>query len=180
VTGRHDVWSNVAMDVSGLLLDMYGRIPELARHAVSGLGPEDLVRAPTPGANTIGWLVWHLTRVADGHISELIPADQLWVTTDVAGRFGLPPDPGNSGYGHSAAEVAAVRPESADALLDYVDATDARVREFLADLTPERLDTIVDRNWDPPVTMGVRLVSIADDCLQHAGQAAYARGILGL
>jgi hypothetical protein len=26
--------------------------------------------------------------------------------------------------------------------------------------------------------MGVRLVSIADDCMQHAGQAAYVRGIL--
>jgi hypothetical protein len=28
------------------------------------------------------------------------------------------------------------------------------------------------------VTMGVRLVSVADDCLQHAGQAAYVRGLL--
>jgi hypothetical protein len=168
------------MDVSGLLLDVYGRIPELARHAVSGLGPDDLVRTPAPDANPIGWLVWHLTRVADGHISELIPAEQLWVTTKVASRFGLEPDPGNSGYGHSAQEVATVRPESADALLDYLDATDARVREFLAAVTPEQLDTVVDRNWDPPVTMGVRLVSIADDCIQHAGQAAYVRGLLGL
>jgi hypothetical protein len=26
--------------------------------------------------------------------------------------------------------------------------------------------------------MGVRLVSVADDCLQHVGQAAYVRGLL--
>ncbi len=45
--------------------------------------------------------------------------------------------------------------------------------------TADGLDKVVDRRWDPPVTMGVRLVSIADDCLQHVGQAAYVRGLLG-
>jgi hypothetical protein len=46
-------------------------------------------------------------------------------------------------------------------------------------LSPHDLDRVVDDRWDPPVTMGVRLVSIADDCMQHAGQAAYVRGLLG-
>ncbi len=50
---------------------------------------------------------------------------------------------------------------------------------MLRDLTPDDLDRVVDRRWDPPVTLGVRLVSVADDCLQHAGQAAYLRGLLG-
>ena len=39
-------------------------------------------------------------------------------------------------------------------------------------------DRVVDRTWDPPVTLGVRLVSILDDDTQHAGQAAYVRGLL--
>ena len=51
---------------------------------------------------------------------------------------------------------------------------------MLEGLSPADLDRIVDRRWDPPVTLGVRLVSIADDCLQHAGQAAYVRGLLGM
>ena len=37
---------------------------------------------------------------------------------------------------------------------------------------------VVDRSWDPPVTLGVRLVSILDDGTQHVGQAAYARALL--
>ena len=45
-------------------------------------------------------------------------------------------------------------------------------------VTDDDLDRIVDERWDPPVTLAVRLVSVVDDCLQHAGQAAYARGIL--
>ena len=31
----------------------------------------------------------------------------------------------------------------------------------------------------PPVTLAVRLVSVVDDCAQHAGQAGYVRGLLG-
>jgi hypothetical protein len=75
--------------------------------------------------------------------------------------------------------VAAVRPDAPEVLLEYLDAVDRRTRAFLETLTPTDLDRIVDRRWDPPVTLGVRLVSIADDGLQHLGQAAYVRGLLG-
>jgi hypothetical protein len=53
-----------------------------------------------------------------------------------------------------------------------------RTSAYLATLTPGDLDRVVDERWDPPVTLGVRLISIADDEIQHAGQAAYARGLL--
>lgn len=168
------------MDVASLLLEIYGRIPPLARHAVDGVDLERLTEPPSPGVNTIAWLVWHLTRVQDHHIADLLDADQIWAGGDWAGRFGLDPDPSNTGYGHSAAEVATVRPESPDVLLDYLDATATRTDAMLADLVPADLDRIVDRRWNPPVTLGVRLVSVADDCVQHAGQAAYLRGLLGV
>ncbi len=168
------------MDVAALLVELYGRIPPLAADAVDGLDPDQLRRPPSTGANPIGWLVWHLARVQDDHIADLLESDQLWVGGDWARRFGLAPDPSNTGYGHSADEVAAVQPESAEALLEYLDAVASRTRAMLEELTPADLDRIVDRRWDPPVTLGVRLVSIADDSLQHAGQAAYGRGLLGL
>ncbi|MDQ3680195.1 MAG: DinB family protein [Actinomycetota bacterium] len=168
------------MDVAALLIELYGRIPPLARGAVEGVDPERLSEPPSPGANTMAWLVWHLTRVQDHHVAELLGADQVWVGGHWAGRFGLEPDPSNTGYGHSAAEVAAVRPDRPEVLLEYLDAVAGRSRAMLEDLVPEELDRIVDRRWDPPVTLGVRLVSIADDSLQHAGQAAYVRGLLGI
>jgi uncharacterized damage-inducible protein DinB len=167
------------VDVAALLLETYGRIPPLVRRAVQDLDAEELVRAPEPGANTIGWLIWHLTRIEDDHVSELMQTEQVWVSSGVAAQFGLSSDPGNIGYGHTAADVARVRPESARALVEYHAAVDARVRPFVASLTDADLDRIVDRNWDPPVTMGVRLVSVASDCLQHVGQAAYLRGLFG-
>jgi hypothetical protein len=167
------------MDVAALLLELYGRIPPLAVTAVTGVEPAQLLERVTPDANPIAWLVWHAARVQDHHIAEILEVDQIWVDGGWAARFGLAPDPRNMGYGHSAAEVAAVRPDQPEALLEYLDAVDRRTRAFLETLTPPDLDRIVDRRWDPPVTLGVRLVSIADDGLQHLGQAAYVRGILG-
>ncbi len=167
------------MDVAPLLLELYDRIPPLAEGAVEGLGPDELCRAPGPGANTIGWLVWHLTRVEDHHVSELLGTEQVWVSGDWARRCGLEPDPTNTGYGHNEDEVRAVRPESAEVLLAYLGAVQERTTSMLEGLAADDLDRVVDRRWDPPVTLGVRLVSIADDCLQHVGQAAYVRGLLG-
>jgi hypothetical protein len=166
------------MDISALLLELYGRIPPLAETAVDGLDEEELCAAPGPDANPIGWLVWHLARVQDHHIAGLLGAEQVWVSGDWAGRCGLEPDPSNIGYGHSAEEVRAVRPESPDVLLDYLGAVQARTTEMLEGLAAEDLDRVIDRRWDPPVTVGVRLVSVADDSLQHLGQAAYVRGLL--
>jgi hypothetical protein len=166
------------MDVAALFLELYGRIPPLAKDAIDGVDLATLTKSPTPGANTIAWLVWHSARVQDDHIAEIIDADQIWISDDWARSFGLDPDPSNTGYGHAASDVAAVRPERPEVLLEYLDAVDSRTRALLESLTPAELDRIVDRRWDPPVTLGVRLVSIADDCLQHVGQAAYLRGLL--
>jgi uncharacterized damage-inducible protein DinB len=166
------------MDAAGMLTDAFGRLPALVREAVRDLPPEQLRWAPADGANSIGWLVWHLTRIQDHHVSELLGTDQVWIGAGWAGRFGLESDPQNTGYGHSVNEVGAVRPESAAALVDYYDAVAPRTMGLLAEVTAEQLDRVVDRRWEPPVTLGVRLVSVLGDSLQHIGQAAYVRGLL--
>lgn len=167
------------MDVAALLLELYGRIPPLVASAVEGLTAEELRHSPEPGANTIGWLAWHLARVQDHHVAELLDTDQLWVSGDWSDRVGVTADPDDIGYGHDRAEMEAVRPDGPEVLVDYLDAVQQRTRQMLGSLADTDLDRIVDRRWDPPVTLGVRLVSIADDSLQHAGQAAYVRGLLG-
>ena len=168
------------MDIPALLLEFYGRIPPLAESAVDGLTADQLATAPAPGANTIAWLIWHLTRVQDHHLAELMGTDQVWTTGEWAASCGLEPDPTDTGYGHTPDQVLLVRPSAPDALLDYLGVVHERMSHWLEGLSADDLDRVVDRRWDPPVTMGVRLVSIADDCVQHAGQAAYVRGLLNL
>ncbi|WP_144120569.1 mycothiol transferase [Catellatospora sichuanensis] len=166
------------MNVDGLLVELFDRIPEMVHEAVDGLTAEQLHWAPAPGANTIGWLVWHLTRIQDDHVADLLGEDQLWAGGPWAQRFGLRANPGDTGYGHTAKQVAAVRPDGPEVLVEYFDAVAARTRDLLLGLKPKDLDRIVDERWDPPVSMGVRLVSVANDDVAHAGQAAYIRGLM--
>lgn len=166
------------MDVCAVYIELFGRIPPLVRTAVEGLTTEQLTSRPGPEANTIAWLTWHATRVQDAHISELLETTQLWEAGGFAEDFGLDPDPADIGFGHGSDDVAAVRPNSPDAVVRYHDTVHERTRRLLRGLTDTELDSIVDRAWDPPVTLGVRLVSIADDSLQHVGQALYVRGLV--
>ena len=165
------------MDSSEILTDAIGRIKGIVHAAVTGLDADQLATKPYPNGNTIAWLVWHLTRVQDDHIADAAGFDQLWITEGWETRFGLPFDPYATGYGHSGHEVAAVRAE-ASLLLDYHDAVSARTVDWISGLGAEDLDRIIDESWDPPVSLGVRLVSVVSDDLQHAGQAAFVRGLL--
>lgn len=165
------------MDVTAVLQDAFGRVGEAVHGAVDGLAPEDLTWRPDTDANTIGWLVWHLARVADDHLAEISGRAQVWTQDDWAPRFGLPTGAMDHGYGYTSAQVAALRPDDADTLLAYHDAVAKAVADDLAGLDTARLDEIIDDSWDPPVTVGVRIVSVLDDALQHAGQAGYVRGM---
>ncbi|MEV7529116.1 mycothiol transferase [Agrococcus sediminis] len=167
------------MDAVAVLAEAFSRIPDEARRAVRGLTPEQLVEAPGGSANPIGWLVWHLARGQDAQVAAVAGTEQVYLQGDWAARFGRDPDAGDTGYGHEPDDVRAVRPESAEALLDYLDAVHAATQRYLGTLDADDLDRVVDEAWDPPVTLGARLVSIVDDDVQHAGQAAYARGLLG-
>ena len=166
------------MTSAELLVDAFGRIRGIVHKAVDGLTAEQLAVRVEPGANSIAWLVWHLTRIQDDHVAGVAQEEQVWTSHGWAERFGLPFDPRDTGYGHEADEVAAVRVDSGELLVGYYDAVHEQTTRYVEQLGEADLARIVDRSWDPPVTLGVRLVSVIADDLQHAGQAALVRGIL--
>ena len=163
-----------------LLIDGFGRIRENVADVLSGLTPDQLAHQVAPGANPISWLVWHLTRVQDDHVAKAFGASQVWATGGWARRFGLRPSMTDIGYGHTASQVAEVgrATASAELLAEYHEATHAQTVKLVSEVTDADLPRIVDRRWTPPVTLAVRLVSVLDDDMQHAGQAAYVRGLV--
>ena len=165
------------MTSAGLLLEAFGRIQGIVHRVVQGLSPEELTGRVDPDANTIAWLVWHLTRIQDDHIAGVANAEQVWSADGWSGRFALPFGDEATGYGHASADVAAVQADAAT-LLGYHDAVHDRTLEYVGTLSDDDLARVVDRSWDPPVTLAVRLVSVISDNLQHAGQAAFVRGVL--
>lgn len=161
-----------------ILIDGYGRIREEVHAAVTGLGPDALNTVPAPGANSVAWLVWHLTRVQDDHVADAFGLDQVWLAQGFEKRFALGLPRRDTGYGHTPERVAEVRVGSGDLLTGYYDAVHEQTLAALRALAAKDLERVVDERWDPPVSLGVRLVSVLSDDLQHAGQAAYVRGLL--
>ena len=164
------------MTSAELLADAFGRIQESVHETVEGLSADQLAARLDDDANSIAWLCWHLARVQDDHVADAFGVVQVW--PDFIDRFGLPFGPVEIGYGHSSEEVALVRVPSGDLLTGYHDAVHAQTIGLVSGITDADLSRVVDERWSPPVTLGVRLVSVISDCLQHVGQAAFIRGIL--
>jgi hypothetical protein len=165
------------MTSTDLLVDAFERIRDAVHPAVNGLSTDDLAFRPQDGSNSIAWLVWHLTRIQDDHVAGLEGGDQVWIAEGWSDRFALPLDPTDTGYGHGPDDVAAVTAD-AELLLGYFESVHEKTLAYVGTLTDADLARVVDRSWDPPVTVSIRLVSVIADDLQHVGQAAYVRGVL--
>lgn len=162
-----------------LLLEGIARSQQVAHSLVDASDADTLNRRPDEHANSITWLVWHLARQQDAQIAALAGADQVWLADGWVEKFGLDLPADSTGYGHTADDVAKVRVDDPALLTGYLDAAVAATGRYLASLGDGDWDEVIDASWDPPVTRAVRLVSIVDDAAQHAGQAAYVRGLVG-
>ncbi len=165
-----------AAAVRELLRDSFTRLIEHVEGLTDGLTDEVAFFRPTADANSISWLIWHSARQHDLQLSDIAGSEQVWFRDGWVDRFGLDLPRDAMGYGHNADEVGRVR-ASADLLAGYYHAVHKATLEYIASVTPDELDRVVDTRWNPPVTAGARLVSIIDDSAQHLGQAAYVRGI---
>jgi len=166
------------MEAKDIVIDALERIRSILHRTLAGLTLDELQRQPTPDSNSIAWLTWHLTRVQDNGISGLFGQEQAWISQGWHAQFGMAPDPDNEGQGHTPQQVAAFRAPSIQTLLDYHDSVSTRSKTFVGSLAPADFNRELDEpQYQPRPTVGVRLVSILSDNLQHAGQVAYLRGV---
>jgi hypothetical protein len=163
-----------------LLLDGFGRIRENVADVLAGLTAEQLAFRVDADANPVSWLVWHLTRVQDDHVAAAFGVAQVWSAQGWPRRLGLPDEMMDHGYGHGSEQVASVAAATAGSGLlgEYHEATYAQTVKLVSEIGDADLDRVVDQRWTPPVTLGVRLVSVLDDDMQHVGQAAFVRGVV--
>lgn len=166
------------MEWYDLLADGYGRMPEFMESVLSGLNQDDLNWQPREDCNSIGWLCWHLTRQQDAQIAALMDEEQLWVKDGWYAKFNRPADPEDMGFGHTPEQVADFKSPPAQTMLDYQKAVADRSKNYFKTLSKTDLDRELNEPWfQPKPTVGVRLVSIMEDSMLHAGQAAYIRGL---
>ncbi len=166
------------MDWRNLVIDGFGRIFETLDPALQGLSRDDLDRQPKPGSNPLGWTVWHLARGQDSQIADLANSEQLWLKDGWHKKFNRPDDAEDTGYGDSAAEVADFNSPTAAVLLEYCRAVVAASQRYLKLIDDKNLARVLDEDYQPRPTVGVRIVSIMADSLGHAGEAACIRGLI--
>jgi len=164
------------MLTNDVLIDGFKRVHGVVNAVLADLTTEQLHYRPTKDANSIAWLIWHLARVQDDHIAQVAGAEQQWFI-EWYKTFKLPYEKEAIGYGQSSAEVGAMKTTAAR-LRGYYDDVFKMTERYLEGLKEQDYLKVIDASWDPPVTLAVRLVSILNDTTQHAGQAAYVKGLL--
>jgi len=158
-----------------LIIEAYGRVLQALEKTLEGFSPDDLNQQPDSNCNSMGWLIWHLTRGQDSMIAGLAQKEQLWVSNGWYQKFNRSSDPKDTGFGHSPEDVAAFKSPDVETLLGYHREVLEQTKNYLTKL-PE---TDLDREISGPFpTLGARLVAILSDNLQHAGQVAYLQGLL--
>ena len=161
-----------------ILNDALSRPIEVFERIIDELTLEELHWAPEGADNTVTWLAWHTGREMDLQFAALQGAEDVWKRDGWVARFRLNLPEDSMGYGHTPAEVSAVKVTDKSLLVGYLRAVSEDARSYIASLEESALDEIVDRNWDPPVDRATRIVSIIDDASQHAGQADYVAGMI--
>lgn len=168
------------MEFQLLITDYFIRISDELERVLDGLTIKDLNKQSAPGANSIGWLAWHLTRSHDRNLSELYRKQQLWIKDRWHERFGRAPDPSETGVGHSSEEMVAFESPDGKTILKYHHAVLERAKKYIENNLSEaelkrRVKSPTLKNTN---TVRGRLLGIVSEGFQHVGQAAYVRGLI--
>lgn len=160
------------------ILREFASRPRLAAHALPDLDAGQLNAHPAGHPNSISWLLWHAAREIDVQLAELTEKGQVWSARGFDTRFGLPDSDDDFGLGHTPEQAREIHVEDQGLLVAYLDAVCDAFDAYAGGLSEADLDEVIDHRWDPPVTRGVRLVSLVDDAIQHVGQAYHVAGAL--
>lgn len=163
------------MNINDLLKEMAARPLEITQRVFADCTAEELNAHPAQHPNSIAWLLWHTGREIDFQLADL-GGNEVWKAQKFNERFGLGELGDSLGYGHSEQEAHSIQVSDPALLIDYITACTTSLQNYVETLSEADLDQVIDERWNPPVTRGVRLVSMVDDALQHVGQASYALG----
>ncbi|WP_374971214.1 DinB family protein [Terrabacter sp. BE26] len=161
-----------------LMLDAFGRIRDGVPEVVDGLSVDELLWRPDDDANHIAWLAWHLARQQDDQVAHLASEQSAWLADGWVDRFGLPYAEDAHGWSMSSADVGRFTVADPGLFGEYHLAVHDRTAAFVERLDADEYARVINAHWDPPVTVGIRLVSVLEDAAKHLGQAEYVRGLV--
>lgn len=163
------------MNTQKFIEEAFRKEQEALLNEVSDLTPIELAWQPGPQANPIGWILWHMVRVEDMWIQFFAQRKlELWESQGWHKEFGMVPR--DTGFGHTAEQVAAFPAVDLARLQAYFAAVRVSTTEYLRNLSSEDF-ALVPREKRPDMTIGSMFRQIIGELTQHLGQIAYIKGL---
>jgi len=163
------------MNLNEFIVDAFAKEQEFLSDAVGDLTPEELAWRPGPGANPIGWILWHMLRVEDMWFQFFIQRQtEIWERDGWNERFGLPVR--DNGFGHTEEQVADFPALDLQELLRYGQAVRQGTLDYLKALGPEDYSQ-VPREQRPEMSVGAIFRQVIGEVYQHQGHIAYLKGL---
>ncbi len=145
--------------------------------SVNGLTPQELSWRPDPQCMSIGFIVWHYSRVLDVWFqAQVRGVPQLWEEgwDSKFDRLNVP----GGGFSFTAEQLEAFRVPDVSALMGYAEAAKAKAMECLQGLDDEDLEGVmVPQRFGDPITLATLFQQLVWELNQHGGQIAYLRGM---
>ena len=147
--------------------------------ALNGVPEELLIKQVHPDANSMAWLLWHLSRMQDQYIAGQAGKEQVWVSEGWHTRFSRTPNPADTGQRETPDQVRTFSLPDVQTLMGYYMAARGQTDRFLEALSSADMDRPVE-GMRPGDTMplATRMTMLLIDNIQHVGQMAYVRGLL--
>ncbi|MBI2887839.1 MAG: DinB family protein [Chloroflexi bacterium] len=154
-------------------------VREGRRTATQDLTLEQLRWQAAPGANSIGYLLWHVGRVEDNFVQRFIGrGDEVWQSSGWQERFGY--ESRGIGTGFTPEEAGGVPIPSLETLWGYLDEVRVRTLAYLSSLDWETLPEKPRADRFPQWSIQTILRQLSAHANQHLGEINYLRGLMGL
>ncbi len=162
-------------DLNGFVVAVFDAAHRSVQKATDGLTDQQLYYRPSPDANSIAWLAWHLSRWKDKISSGITGEPEVWVDEGWSERFGMVAE--RTGLGDTPDQVAAFNVDR-DLLFGYVDAAHRATLDRVSKMTPQHLERMVEYSPTNIRKASDALAGNIGDAVQHTGQINYLRGMI--
>jgi uncharacterized damage-inducible protein DinB len=161
------------MDAKELLLRSLRETHSYVTKSLNGLTQEETTWSPSPGCNSIAFILWHMIRVEDFYVNSVIQHEkELYETKKWQEKLGTPV----KAYGYTEEELKAWPAPKLEILRKYADSVRENTLALLNSLPAERLSD-VPRPDRSPDSIGLILEHLVTELALHAGQIGYLRGV---
>ncbi|MFQ6030993.1 MAG: DinB family protein [Dehalococcoidia bacterium] len=164
-----------SVDLNSFIVALCEAAYRWVKESTNDLTEDQVFYQPAEDTNSIGWLIWHLSRWRDNISAAVAGEPQVWVSEGWDKRFGITAE--RTGLGDTLEQVASFRVDR-DILLGYAEAAHNAIVSRVSHFTLEQLEKPIEYVPGSSRPAWRALISVMEDSAEHTGQINYLRGMV--